>query len=85
MFKTSTEDFNAFKSIFGQVVDWDPFSISMMKRVVQTSHDILFSDKDAYDLMLKVPSATRNILPVFDYLKIHATGRRIGENLKDEE
>ena len=35
--------------------------------------------------MLKVPSATRNILPVFDYLKIHATGRRIGENLKDEE
>ena len=34
MFKTSTEDFNAFKSIFGQVVDWDPFSISMMKRVV---------------------------------------------------
>jgi hypothetical protein len=84
MFKTSTEDFNMVKSIFGQVVDWDPFSLSMLKRVAQTSNDLLFSDKDSYDLLIKIPSATRNTLPIFDFLKIHATGRRIGEHLKDE-
>lgn len=85
MFKTSTEDFNMVKSIFGQVVDWDPFSLSMLKRVAQTSNDLLFSDKDSYDLLIKIPSATRNTLPIFDFLKIHATGRRIGEHLKDED
>lgn len=80
MLNTSTDDFNMIKSIFGQVADWDPFSLSMMKRLYKSSMDLFFSDKDGYDTLINFAAATRNTRPLFDYAKYEVTGRRIGEH-----
>lgn len=79
MFKTSTDDFNMIKSIGGQVVDWDPFSLSMLKNLTRQSKDLLFSDRDSYDILTNIFAASRNTKPLFDYVKIQTTGRAIGE------
>jgi hypothetical protein len=66
------------KSIGGQVTDWNPFSLSMLARSVTAFKDLFVSDKDSYDILVNIPTATRNLRPMFDYAKYQATGRFIG-------
>lgn len=80
MFKSSTDDFNALKSLTGQVVDWDPFSLSMVRRVAAASVNLFDEDKDSFDVFIKLASATRNTEPLWDYAKYSLTGRYIGES-----
>lgn len=80
MFKSSTDDFFAWKSLTGQIVNWDPFSISMAKRVFKLTENMFSNDKDSIDSLIKFASATRNTEPLWDYVKFTTTGRFIGES-----
>lgn len=79
MFKSSADDFFILNSLFGLVVDWDPFSISAAKRVATLSVNLFDTDKDAIDALIKYAAATRNTEHIWDYVKYSTTGRFIGE------
>lgn len=83
MFKSSADDFFILNSLFGLVVDWDPFSISAAKRVAQLSVNIFDTDKDAIDALIKYSAATRNTEHIWDYAKYSITGRFIGETAEE--
>lgn len=78
MLDTSTDDFNAVKSIFGRGVNWTPFSISTINRVCTTFGNVLGGDADTFDALINLGGATRHNKPLMDYVKIQMTGRSIG-------
>lgn len=79
MLDTSTDDFNAVKSIFGRGVNWTPFSISTINRVCTTFGNVLGGDADTFDALINLGGATRHNKPLMDYVKIQMTGRSIGQ------
>lgn len=84
MFNTSTDDFNWARSIFGQVVDWTPFSLGMLRRQVSNMVELIDGERDTYDALINMASATRNTRPFWDYVKINSLGRKIGQKAEEE-
>ena len=76
----STEDFNFMKSIFGRGVQWTPFSINSGWRTVTSLYKCITGDKDLYDTVANGFSATRNLKPLFNFIKEQSLGRKIGDN-----
>lgn len=82
MLKSSSDDFNILKSLGGQVVDWDPFSLSMAKQLMTNTQILFDTDKDSFDFFVKMSSATRNTGNIWDYVKYETTGRFVGQSKK---
>ena len=80
MLMQSTEDFNFMKSIFGRGVQWTPFSINSGWRTVTSLYKCITGDKDLYDTVANGFSATRNLKPLFNFIKEQSLGRKIGDN-----
>lgn len=47
--------------------------------------EVLGGDRDTYDGLINVASATRNTKPIWDYVKINTVGRKIGQKAPKEE
>lgn len=79
MFDTSTDDFNFTKSVFGRGIQWTPFSLQSATRSFENWGKFALGDRDFYDSLVNTMSFTRNAKPVFDYIKLETTGRKIGQ------
>lgn len=84
MLSSSTDDFNALKSIFGKTREWTPFSIQTMNRLAENIKGVMFEDRDMYDAFIYSTGATRNTKPIWDYVKINTLGRSIGQKATQE-
>lgn len=79
MFDTSTDDFNFTKSVFGRGIQWTPFSLQSATRSFENWGKFALGDRDFYDSLVNTMSFTRNAKPIFDYVKLETTGRKIGQ------
>lgn len=85
MFVSSTRDFNPFESIFGRATQWTPFALSTLTKELDLASSLISGNKDWYDTVIKFSNATRSQENLFDYVKINALGRKIGDNGKPQE
>lgn len=83
MLLQSTEDFNFMQSIFGRGIQWTPFSINSGWKTAVSLYKCVTGDKDFYDTVANGFSATRNLKPVFNFIKVQTLGRKMGDNGAD--
>lgn len=83
MLKSSADDFNATKSIFGRGIQWTPFSITTLTNTTKRISSFLGGNSDFYDTLCKLPATGRSQEDLLDYIKIETLGRKIGDNGKN--
>ena len=84
MFSKSTDDFAWGSAIFGKGLNWTPYSISSMSRLLQNISRMLSGDRDLYDGLINIFAASRGQEPILDFIKISTLGRSIGDNGKED-
>ena len=75
----STTDANFKESIFGRGKDWTPFAIKSTDRLSQNIVRLGTGKQDLVDFMVKSFGAAKNTQPLWDYVKLETTGRKIGQ------
>jgi len=84
MFLQSTDDFNAFKSVFGRGAQWTPFSLVSGWRLTEGVFRMVTGEVDPFDTVVKQMAFARNTEPVFNYVKLKTLGVPVGQNYWDE-
>lgn len=79
----STTDANFKESIFGRGRDWTPFAIKSTDRLSQNIVRLGTGKQDLVDFMVKSFGAAKNTQPLWDYVKLETTGRKIGQKPED--
>jgi hypothetical protein len=54
-----------------------------MSRTTVSLYKCITGDKDVYDTVVNGFSATRNLKPLFNFIKVQTLDRKIGQNGKD--
>ena len=75
----STTDANFISSIAGRGRDWTPFAVKSTDRLSQNIVRLGTGKQDLVDFMVKSFGAAKNTQPMWDYVKLETTGRKIGE------
>lgn len=75
----STTDADFMESIFSRGKDWTPFAIKSTDRLSQNIFRVLTGKQDFADFMIKSYGAAKNTQPLWDYVKLETTGRKIGQ------
>ena len=74
----STTDANFAESIFSRGKDWTPFAIKSTDRLSKNILKLGTGRQDLIDFMVKSFGAAKNTQPLWDYVKLETTGRKIG-------
>lgn len=64
----SADDFNAFKSITGPVLDWNPYAATQITTLIGKVSNAIFGDKSAFQNITNSFAATKAISPVMTYI-----------------
>ena len=75
----STTDANFAESIFSRGKDWTPFAIKSTDRLSKNILKLGTGRQDLIDFMVKSFGAAKNTQPLWDYVKLETTGRKIGQ------
>ena len=64
----AVDDFNFIKSIGNPLIDWNPFTFSIMTNIATSVWNVITGDKSAYQALTNIFSVTREIKPIMDNL-----------------
>lgn len=82
--QASTQDANAFESIFGRGKDWTPFAIKKGDKLIKDLTRVVTGNLDLYDFLIKNNGATNSTKPFWDSVKINTLGYKIGQQAPEE-
>ena len=75
----STTDANFIDSIAGRGRDWTPFAVKSTDRLSKNIIKLGTGRQDLADFMVKSFGSAKNTQPIWDYVKLETTGRKIGQ------
>ena len=75
----STTDANFIESIAGRGRDWTPFAVKSTDRLSKNIIKLGTGRQDLADFMVKSFGSAKNTQPMWDYVKLEITGRKIGQ------
>lgn len=85
MLQSACLDFNALDSIIGRATNTNLFALKILEQSVEKISIGVSGNRDLYDTLILIPSASRTLYPVLDYQKQITLGRSIGDNGKSDE